>query len=171
MAWQDEVIESVRVLIGDMADTPTYSDDRIERVAVIGAQQMINDITFPVTYQVSIGNATITPDPTTAPRDEAFIFLLSLKTACLIMSGETRTYAISSMKITDGPSSVDTGAAYTNVKGLAGTICDQYQQAKMLYVMGTLVPGAAILTPTTQEGIMGGFLDSQIIGRNNCYPY
>ncbi len=171
MAWQDEVTETVRILIGDMSDTPTYSDERIERVAIIAAHQMINDIVFPIVYTVSISNSTITPDPADSPRDDAFIYLLSLKTSCLIMSGETRTYAISSMKITDGPSSVDTGPSYTNVKALAGSICDNYQQAKMLYVMGTLVPGAAIMTPTTQEGIMGGFLDSEIIGRNNNCRY
>jgi hypothetical protein len=170
MAWIDEVTEMVRVLIGDMGTTPTYCDDRIQRVILVGTHQVINDVAFPVTYTLNIVTMTMTPDPTDSPRDEAFLYLVSLKSACLIMSGEARTYAISSMKITDGPSSVDTGASFTNVKILAEGLCNAYLKAKNDYIMGTLAPGAAILTPTTQEAILGGFLDTDRVGRfNNNY--
>jgi hypothetical protein len=170
MAWIDEVTEMVRVLIGDMGTTSTYSDERIERVILVATHQVMNDVAFPVTYTLNLVTMTLTPDPTSDPRDEAFLYLASLKTACLIMSGEARTYAISSMKVTDGPSSVDTGSAFTNVKALAEGLCNGYQKAKNEYIMGTLAPGAAILTPTTQEAILGGFLDTDRVGRfNNNY--
>ena len=46
MAWQDEIIEIVRVLIGDMSDCPTYSDERLERTILVCAQQLINEFSF-----------------------------------------------------------------------------------------------------------------------------
>lgn len=162
MSWQLEITEMVRLLIGDLSDTPTYCDERIQRTILLSAQQLINEFAFCVTYTPNIVTLTLSPDPTSDPRDEGFIYLLALKTASLIVSGELRRYAVSSISVTDGPSSVQMGGIFKNLQELSKDIGSKYDKALMLFRMnGCEGPngqgyGQAIFGPTTDETILPG---------------
>lgn len=150
--WQTECVEVVRVLINDMASTPTYTDDRLERLIVVAALQLIQEVSFTTTYEVDISEATISPDPSNVnTKDPAFINLVCLKAAVILLDSEARYYAIGSFMITDGPSSINTTSRVQFVKEAGRILNDKYALAKMLYQSGQA--GAAILTPYTVENL------------------
>lgn len=110
----------------------------------------MREIDFSTTYTVNVSGSTITPDPTDSdPKDELFLYLVSLKTSILIVSGELRTYALSSIKIVDGPSSIDSSAVFNNLKILSQKLQDEYAQAKILAQSAR--NGEAIMTPYTNS--------------------
>ena len=83
MSWQTDVPSLVRVLINDLADPPVYSDDRLIQTITVAARYVQFDVVLDHNYDVDTINQTITPDPT-SDKDEIFICLLGLKTACII---------------------------------------------------------------------------------------
>ena len=145
--WESECIERVRVLVNDLDTTQKYDDCRINRVLVVAASQLIQEIYFDVTYTVNISQATISPDPADDPRDETFLNLLSLKTAVLISNGEWRRLGGFSMRISDGPSTIDIGGAVEAAKNLYNMLNEQYEKEKLMQKFGK--NGHAITTPTT----------------------
>jgi len=148
MNWLATPIEILRVLIGDMSDTPTYTDTRLSRILVVAAAYVVNELSFDYAYSVDVRNATISPDPTSqATRDDVFVTLLSLRAANILLDSEVKYYAMSSLKVQDGPSSIDTTSRANFVKEAAKIIADQYAKTKMLHQMGDA--GVAILTPYT----------------------
>lgn len=151
MSWETELVEMVRILIDDASDTPTYSDERIERAIIVGAYQLVQEVSFDATYTVSIRPATITPDPTNEPVDALFVNLWSLKTACLMLQGEVRKYSLQSLQVTDGPSSISTAGRVNAIKSLYDSLCAKFDAAKIRYMTG--IGGQAITTPTTVTNI------------------
>lgn len=153
MAWTTEVIEVVRYIIGDL-DTPyKYSDERITKAASISASVLINEIPFANNYVVNVSTNTITPDPTEVdPKDYDFINLLALKTSCLILQGEMKVYAGSSLRIVDGPSTIDVGSIYSNTQQMLADLIRTYESKKMYYLMSSSGYGKAITTPSTYPG-------------------
>jgi len=151
MSWKTEIPLIVRTLIGDLSDTPTYSDDRIEQIIAIAARYTIQEINFINKYTIGVVNSTITPDPTsaTSAEDTVFIGLVSLKAACLCDQSTFRTKAANEGIRTS------LGSANLQVSGnLAGykTILDEgpcamYQQLKMEYNIGNATAVASILSP------------------------
>ena len=47
MSWQLEIPIIVRVWINDLEDKPTYTDDRIQQVIAVAAQNVIREINLP----------------------------------------------------------------------------------------------------------------------------
>jgi hypothetical protein len=80
MAWNTEIPIIVRVLINDMSDSPTYSDERLQQVIAVSAKYVQFDVVLDNSYRVDVINPTISPDPTDL-KDEIFISLVSLKAA------------------------------------------------------------------------------------------
>ena len=64
MAWQDSMVQMLRVVIFDLETTPTYSDSRLEEMLVASAHLVTQDIDFSTNYTVDILSQSITPDPT-----------------------------------------------------------------------------------------------------------
>lgn len=152
MAWEDTMIPMVRHLINDASSTPTYSNTRLEQTIVVAAQLVNLDVVFDQTYTVNVVSVDITPDPTDLP-DNAFINLTVLKAACIILGSEARTYALSGVKVTDGPSTIDMTNVYKSIIGLYKKLCDDYDKAIMGYVLGDGRSGAAVTGPMVNEGI------------------
>lgn len=151
MSWQTEITPMVRYIIGDTSDTPTYSDTRIQNAVLISAQLMVREVSFTQTYTIDISNSGITPDPVTPVRDDIFISLVSLKTACVIANSELRTYSLTGMKVTDGPSTIDTTGMGNSLKNVASNACQAYSDAVKQYMLGN-AEGARIITgPYTQQ--------------------
>jgi hypothetical protein len=92
MAWNTEIPIIVRVLINDMSDSPTYSDERLQQVIAVSAKYVQFDVVLDNSYRVDVINPTISPDPTDL-KDEIFISLVSLKAACIIDQSALRTRA------------------------------------------------------------------------------
>lgn len=152
MSWKTEIIEQVRIIINDIDSPQTYTDSRIERVVIIAAFQSLKEIDFSTTYSINIATQTISPDPTSsASRDADFINLVSLKTACLMLTGELRKYSLGSVSITDGPSTINMGQVFTNLQKTYNEILRQYEKYKVTYQSSNV--GQAVSTPTTVQNI------------------
>lgn len=150
--WNTECVEVVRVLINDMAATPTYADDRLERLVVIAALQLIQEVSFDTTYTVDVSKGTISPDPSNDDtKDNAFINLVCLKASVILLDSESRYYAINSLRVSDGPSSIDTTSRVAFIKEAGRILNDKYAQMKNLHQSGQA--GVAILTPYTVSNL------------------
>lgn len=156
MSWQTEMTTIVRYLIYDFSDTPTYTDQKIQTAIVVAAQMTLQDIGFSKVYNISVPNSSISPDPTTTDdKDDAFINLVSLKTACLIDTWQLRAkLPVAGISIRSGPESVDTRGVLTAYQYLKENgACKAFEQAKWEYEAGNLCPGRIILGPFIGENV------------------
>lgn len=140
----DEIMLMVRYLINDV-DGATYSDSRLRTAALIGAKY-VNPL-FENYYTISLsGSGSISPDPS-----QAFMNLTTLKTACLISTGEAKISAGQGIAIKDGSSSLDLKGVSSSKSDMMKSYCEMYEEAKNEYLAagdGTNgPPGAAILSP------------------------
>jgi len=155
MSWQGEMTTIVRQLINDTDHSNyTYSDIRLETAILVAAQITSVELDFENTYKIDVEQCYLHPDPTdpttglaTANKDDAFINLVSLKTACLIMGSEMKTQALNAVRVSDGPSSIDYTAVAANIKYLYEYACKAYEEYKFNYAAGNNAVGKAILSP------------------------
>jgi len=130
MAWDTTMVQMLRVLINDLADTPTYSDTRLTQVITVAGQYVQHDVNLTTTYTIDVVNLTMSPDPTlTATLDLAFTNMCVMKSACIIDQGSARSAALSAgIKAVGGPVSLDTK---DHMKGfetlLSQTACQNYE--------------------------------------------
>ena len=151
MSWKTEMVRIVRYLINDLSSTPTYDDARLQEAILVNAQLTQQDIDFPQDYTIDVDELVLSPDPTdrtNGTRDDAFINLVCLKTACMVDQSELRTAAGQSIAIKDGDSSIDLRG---NLQGRAEVIkmgmCAAYEKAKVDYECGNRIVGIGITTP------------------------
>jgi hypothetical protein len=155
MSWQGEMTTIVRHLISDVDPTNySYSNERLETSVLVAAQIVLVEVDFENTYTVDVEQCYLSPDPTdpttglsTVNKDDAFINLASLKTACLIMGSEMKTQALNAVRVSDGPSSIDYTAVAANIKYLYEYSCKTYEEYKFNYATGNNAVGKAILSP------------------------
>lgn len=152
MSWQTEITEIVRYLVGDSGET-TYTDSQIQKNILIAARIVTSEISFDTDYTISVANTTLSPDPTELNTDESngFINLVSLKASCMILFSEYQIYSKQSVKIVDGPSSIDGTSVAKNLLMLSQDRCAEYSSYKIQYSMSSMNCGTAILTPTTYD--------------------
>lgn len=146
--WQDEMVTMLRYVINDI-DGATYSDARLETALLIGARY-VNPL-FANKYTISLaGSGSLTPDPYTT-NDQAFMNLTTLKTACLISTGEAKISAGQGIAIKDGSSSLDLKGVSSSKAEMMKSYCEMYEEAKKEYLSGGNgtdgPPGAAVLGP------------------------
>ena len=155
MSWQGEMTTIVRTLISDVdSNNYTYTNERLETSILVAAQIVLTEIDFENTYTVDVEQCYLRPDPTdpltglaTVDKDDAFINLVSLKTACLILGSEMKTHALNAVKVSDGPSSIDYTAVVANIRYLYDYACKNYEEYKFNYAAGNNAVGKAILSP------------------------
>lgn len=150
MSWQTELTTIVRYIISDTdSNNYRYSDERIETTIAIAAQMVILDISLQTQYNIDIQNISISPDPTEVdPKDNVFINLTALKTACIILGSEVRTEGANAISIKDGPSAIDLRGVATTISFLYGDICGKYENLLKDYKEDLVVAaGQAILGP------------------------
>ncbi len=148
MAWQEEITPMVRHLIDDFSNPFTYTDDRLHDIIITAAHIMNMELNFINTYTITISTCTISPDPSS---DGSFLSLAALKAACIILSSESKTKAGESIKVIDGPATIDTGDRAKSAAEAATNACEMYTTARMNYMSGQSVAGQAIMTPRTVE--------------------
>jgi hypothetical protein len=155
MSWRGEMVTIVRHLINDVdSSNYTYSDSRLETTILVSAQIVLTEVDFENQYVVNVDRCHLNPDPTdpttglaTANKDDGFINLVSLKTACLILGSEMKTQALNAVRVSDGPSSIDYTAVAGNIKFLYEHACKAYQEYKFNYAAGNNAVGKAIISP------------------------
>lgn len=148
MAWKTELVMLIRHLTGDIdLDNPVYSDDRLMETILVCAQLLQGEVDFDNDYTVDVDQCVLTPDPTESTKDNAFINLVALKSACLILNSEFRTAAGKAYNIVDGPSRIDGRDVANSQKELANNMCSAFEQAKKEYRAGNSTAGAAIIGP------------------------
>lgn len=151
MAWDDEMVTILRVMVNDLTSV-LYSDDTLSTVIVAAAQFVQQEMTFSQTFVADITQPIITPDPTDRThntRDDNFINLTLLKAGAFIDQCEARTAAAQAIEVRDGTSSISTRWAMEGKVTLAReNWAEKYDEAKMQYQSALVgVAGAAILSP------------------------
>lgn len=147
--WNIELVAIVRALIDDMGDPPKYSDEKIESLILIAANQLLGDIPFPAEYQVNFSGRSISPDPTIAPnRDNEFCNFLTVKAACIYNQGAAMASARKALTLRDGGTTIDTSKQTDALmKLLEKGWCAVYEQMKYERAMGSSKTGLGIVGP------------------------
>lgn len=149
MSWQGSLSTMVRHLISDVDPANyKYSPKRIETTVLIASQFVTIEADFPNTYSIDIERCTLDPDPTdTGTRDDDFLSLVGLKTACIILGSEIKAESGNAISIKDGPSQIDLRGVSGTLSMLYKDLSEKYNQMLLDYKAGNSVSGHAILSP------------------------
>lgn len=162
MSWQTIIPVMVRYLISDVdSSNYKYSDSRVEKTIMVGAQFVSLELDFPNVYSIDIANNTISPDPTDSDtKDNSFINLVAMKTACIIVGSEMKTEAANAISIKDGPSAIDLRGVSSTLSVLYKDLCDKYMAMADDYkftgetgqaILGPYSPGADFISRTHND--------------------
>lgn len=139
----------LRYLVDDVDSSKyTFSDERIETTLLVAAQLVTLEVDLTNTYTINVETCALSPDPTETPtRDDAFINLVCLKAACVMVGSQIRSESSNAISIKDGPSAID-------LRGVAGTLtvlyqdlCAKYEHTLLSYRAGNSIAGKSILGP------------------------
>jgi hypothetical protein len=150
----------VRYLIDDVDPSNySYSDHRIETTILVAGQLTQMSVDFNKDYNINVENCTLDPDPTTDTEDKAFMTLICLRSACIIVGSTVRSESGNAISIKDGPSAIDLRGVTGTLMTLYKDLCEKYEQAVLDYRAGNSIGGQAILGPYSPG--------SDYISRNN----
>ena len=149
MSWQGQLSTMVRYLVNDVEpESYKYSDKRIETTILVSAQIVTLEVDLNNVYSINVEQCYLSPDPTDqATQDNAFINLVSLKSAIIIIGGEVRTEASNAISIKDGPSAIDLRGVASTLAILYKDLSDKYTKLLLDYRAGGSIAGKAILGP------------------------
>lgn len=138
----------------ETGDPPKYSDERLSELILVAAQRVQGMATFPKQYTISIANGTMRPDPTTAPRDEGFINLVTLKVACMIATAEVREFTAQGISVRDGSSAVNLQRSPASLRIMQETYCKEFDTAifQFTFTGGEDVIGSMVVGPSQPSG-------------------
>lgn len=149
MSWQGQMGTIVRHLINDL-DPSNYkfTDSRIETSILVAAQLTLMNVDFNNIYSINVESCLLSPDPTDAPtKDDPFITLVCLRTACIIIGSEIRSESGNAISIKDGPSAIDLRGVSQTLTVLYQDLCNKYDKLLLEYRAGNSVAGQSILGP------------------------
>lgn len=148
MAWQDEMVPMLRVMVNDISSV-TYVDDTLEQTLVVAAFQVKNDLAE-FQFFVDMANVSISPDPTIGiSKDDSFVNLVCIKAACIIDTGSAALAATQAIYVKDGTSTIDLrGSLEGRLALLSKGWCSIFKDARMSYQMQSLeAAGSVVMTP------------------------
>lgn len=154
--WQCEMTLLLRALINDLVEPYKYSNAKLEQIILASAKIIQPTLDFDVDYEINLVSSSISPDPV-EQRDDSFSVLVSLKAACLIMQGETKLATNTSIRIQDASAIIDVTNQYKSKMDLWKKLCDDYDRARLNYVMGSVKNFKAVLTPYTVPTNLKGY--------------
>jgi len=146
MAWQDDMVTMLRVVIDDTGNNPSYSNSRLEEVIVVAAHLTKKDVDFDNDYIVNIQDVSLSPDPVTS-KDYSFVNLVILKAGCVLANSEFKTDGARAISVRDGSAAVDQRGVADAKKSWRDMICSDYDKAEREYRMGNSQAGEAIISP------------------------
>ena len=146
MSVETSSLVILRHLIDDVGTTLEYTDERLIELLYVASVYV--NLELGTAYSINICAQTISPEP-----DSSFYTLVALKAACLLIRGVQSSYSKSDFKVTDGPSTVDLKGSADKIKASADGFCNQYERAKMSFLMGNSDYGGgyAISTPNSES--------------------
>ena len=149
MSWQGQLSTITRYLVDDIDSTKyKYSDSRIETTIVVASQFVTLEVDLENTYTINVEQCSLSPDPTDAgTKDDAFINLVCLKAACIIVGSEVRSESGNAISIKDGPSAIDLRGVASTLVVLYKDLCEKYDKLLLDYRAGRSIAGQAILGP------------------------
>lgn len=149
MAWETEMTLIVRTLISDLGEPPTYSDSRIQQVITVAGTYVQQEANLTTEYDIDITAVTITPDPTTPPKDTVFIGLTCLKAACFLDQSTFRTKAaLEGIRTALGSANLAIAGNLSGYKTLLEMgPCAMYMQLLQDWNIGNATTVQAILSP------------------------
>lgn len=130
MSWQGQISTIVRHLINDVDHSSyKYSDKRIETSILVASYLVTNDASFPNNYDINVEQCLLSPDPTDQEtKDDAFVVLAAMKTACIIVGSEIKSEASNAISVRDGVSSIDLRGVASTLAILYKDLCDKYEK-------------------------------------------
>lgn len=148
MSWQTEIIPLVRVLVNDIADPPQYSDERLIQIILVASKYVQFDTNLDREYEIDLANQTISPDPA-ADKDDIFISIVGLKTACIIDQSTYRSKAaLEGIRAALGPAQLSTAGHLSGFKEIiAHGPCALYDQLTEHWDVQNATAIAAVLSP------------------------
>lgn len=165
MAWNAEMLIILRHMISDLGIPPTYADTRLTQLIAVSAQFVQQEVgSFQQNYSIDVVNSIITPDPTVTEvgvsiRDDAFINLVLLKSACITDNSAARLAAQRAVSLRDADKQID----LRNVSAAMLTIwqkgwCQNYEDTRYAYLAGDVgAAGTAIIGPFRDYAAAGGY--------------
>ena len=149
MSWQGEMGTIVRHLINDVdSSSYSFSTSRIETSILVAAQLSSFNVDFTNEYTINVEGCSLSPDPTdTDTKDNAFLAIICLRAACIIVGSEIRSESGNAISIKDGPSSIDLRGVTGTLAVLYKDLCEKYESVLLDYRAGSSVAGHAILGP------------------------
>jgi hypothetical protein len=150
--WSDDMVLILRTLISDMDTPPKYSDDRLKKLLLVSGQFVQTENIMPVYYTISTSAITITPDPTADVRDDAFINLTCLKSACLLASSSLLGNSANGISVIENNYKFDNRGKFTNMQSTVTTWCEAYKEAQWENANQNRCPGRAIIGPYLISG-------------------
>jgi hypothetical protein len=139
----------VRHLVNDLDSLKyDYTPNRIETALLVAAQLTVMNVDFNNTYIINVEGGTLSPDPTdSVTKDDPFIALICMRTACIIIGSEIRSGSGNAISIKDGPSAIDLRGVTQTLAILYKDLCEKYEHLLLEYRAGNSVAGQAILGP------------------------
>lgn len=148
MSWNSQMVIILRDMVFDTDPSAyTYTSARLEQALVNSAYWVYTKLDFAATYSIDVENVAITPDPTEDPIDYDFVALVCMRAAVLVLGSEIKTRALTSVRVVDGPSSIDTTTVVQNLKPLYDAAVKQFENAMLSYQVGEGSAGKGILSP------------------------
>ena len=161
MAWQNDMVGMLRVLINDTEAPQTYTDARLQNLIVVGAIYVDQELDFDTTYDMDVATTGIAPDPTLdATKDIPFTNLTVLKSACLTDHSTFRTKALTAgFEAKCGPAVLKTLKHLDGFKDLLTMgPCAAYDELKHQYQMNDTNLLFAIFSPFTSDDFDANYL-------------
>lgn len=143
----NEILIILRTLINDISGS-TYSDDSLNKLIVVAALLVQKELYFENSYVIDISNTLIAPDST----DNIFNLFVAHKSAILLISSEIRSFSRSSIKFSDGLSTLDKTNVTKDLSSLLDYLTTQYELMKRDYTLSQNEGasfGYCVTTPTT----------------------
>jgi len=168
MAWIDDTIETLRVIIADLdEDNYIYTDERLTQIIYVAAKYVAMELRFDLTYTVT--NTSISPDPST---DYDFTNFIVLKAACLADEGTFRSKALlEGIRVSCGPASMSVGGNLSGFETLLSDgPCAMYKQLKNQYRFGKGLASKAIISVFTGNQFDARDLYRTIYSVRDNYP-
>lgn len=142
------ILQVLRIIINDL-DGDDYVDTDLQKIIAVAATFVQMELTFDRTYTIDVTSPSISPTPT----DSAFMNFVAMKAAIVLIRGELKDLSMNSVRIVDGPSTIDLTNQFKNKASLLKELEDQYAQDKVAFGMNHSIGGyrAVISTPTTVD--------------------
>ena len=151
MAWYEQTVPMLRILINDYGDESTdqvFSDTRLEEVLIVAAMYVQHEMDFDVDYTIVMSPQSLSPDPTLND-DVSFTNFMVMKAACISDQSTFRTKALSAgIEAKCGPVVLKTLKQLDGFKQLLEKgPCAAYERMKDNWMFGNGNIAKAILSP------------------------